>query len=145
MEKYILKSTLILLVNFNFATFSSNVQCFNKTGLGWPLGRTWSCLVAVVEVDGMLFFGRLMVGTAPGLSLLQVGTKPKQIQKTDITLQVLILRLNFIHHTGLSILLLSYISLTYEYNVLLYLVLVFKHIMIYLMLVSQVHNHYLSF
>jgi hypothetical protein len=29
----------------------------------------------------MLFSGRLRVGTASGLSLLQVGTKPKQNQK----------------------------------------------------------------
>jgi hypothetical protein len=32
---------------------------------------------ALVEVDGMLFSGRLRVGIAPETSLLQVGTKQK--------------------------------------------------------------------
>lgn len=42
-------------------------------GFGVSSYLTSSRLGALVEVDGMLFSGRLRVGIAPGTSLLQVG------------------------------------------------------------------------
>ena len=74
---------LILLVqpvNFNFSTFFLKSSRFEYDCFGLVSCRTSLRLGAVVEVEGMLFSGRLRVGTAPGSSLWHVGTKPKPNQ-----------------------------------------------------------------
>ncbi len=89
---------LVQPVNFLFSTFFFKSSRLEYCCFGLGSCRTSLRLGAVVEVKGTLFSGKFREGTAPGSSLLQVGTIYQNIAKNLVIQYFCIFYTKCYHH-----------------------------------------------